>query len=78
MADKHANSEVAKVLAPICFLQFHQQPGAEAKLVELKGINSFYDQASFIEKSGEPRAVPIHPLRVEVFRESNCNTGALP
>jgi hypothetical protein len=41
MADKHANTEVAKVLAPICFLQFHQQPGAEAKLVELKGINSF-------------------------------------
>ena len=52
LADKHANFEVAKVLAPICFLQFNQQPGAAAKLVELKGIKSSYEQASFIEKSG--------------------------
>jgi hypothetical protein len=52
LADKHANFEVAKVLAPICFLQFNQQPGADAKLVELKGIKSSYEQASFIEKSG--------------------------
>ena len=52
MADKHANVEVAKVLAPICFLQFNQQPGADARLVELKGITSPYEQASFIEKSG--------------------------
>jgi hypothetical protein len=52
MADKHANIEVAKALAPICFLQFNQQPGADAKLVELKGITSIYMQASFIEKSG--------------------------
>ena len=52
MADKHANTEVAKALAPICFLQFHQQPGAEAKLVELKGIKSTYEQASFVEKNG--------------------------
>jgi hypothetical protein len=52
MADKHANVEVAKVLAPICFLQFNQQPGADARLVELNGITSPYEQASFIEKSG--------------------------
>ena len=52
LADKHANVEVAKVLAPICFLQFSQQPTAEAKLLELKGIKSLYEQASFIEKSG--------------------------
>jgi hypothetical protein len=52
MADKHANVEVAKVLAPICFLQFNRQPGADARLVELKGITSTYEQASFIEKSG--------------------------
>ena len=52
MAEKHANIEVAKVLAPICFLQFNEQPGAEAKLAELKGITSIYMQASFIEKSG--------------------------
>jgi alpha/beta superfamily hydrolase len=52
MADKQANIEVAKVLAPVCFSQFNQQPGAAAKLVELKGIKSLYEQASFIEKSG--------------------------
>jgi hypothetical protein len=52
MADKQATLEVAKVLAPVCFSQFNLQPGAEAKLVELKGIKSLYEQASFIEKSG--------------------------
>jgi alpha/beta superfamily hydrolase len=52
MADKQATIEVAKVLAPICFSQFNQQPTAPAKLVELKGLTSTYDQASFIEKSG--------------------------
>jgi hypothetical protein len=52
MADKQANAEVAKVLAPICFLQFNQQPDAAAKLAELKEITSIYMKASFIEKSG--------------------------
>jgi hypothetical protein len=52
MADKQATIEVAKVLAPICFSQFNQQPDAAAKLVELKGIKSLYEQASLIEKSG--------------------------
>ena len=52
MADEHATIELAKVLAPICSLQFNQQPGAEARMVELKGIKSLYEQASFIEKSG--------------------------
>jgi hypothetical protein len=40
------------VLAPICFLQFRQQPDAGAKMVELKGFTSTYQQASFVEKSG--------------------------
>jgi alpha/beta superfamily hydrolase len=52
MAEKQASVEVATALAPICFSQFNQQPGAEAKLVELKGIKSSYEQASFVEKSG--------------------------
>jgi hypothetical protein len=52
MADKQANAEVAKVLAPICFLQFNQQPDAAAKLAELKEITSIYMKASFIEKTG--------------------------
>jgi hypothetical protein len=52
MADKQANIEVAKALAPICYSQFNRQPGAEGKLVELKGIKSTYEQASFIGKSG--------------------------
>jgi hypothetical protein len=52
MAQDHANVEIAKVLAPICFLQFQQQPDAMAKLVELKGMTSIYQQATFVEKSG--------------------------
>ena len=52
MADKKASVEVATALAPICFSQFNQQPGAEGKLVELKQIKSSYEQASFVEKSG--------------------------
>jgi hypothetical protein len=52
MADMQANAEVAKVLAPICFLQFNQQPDATAKLAELKGITSIYMKASLVEKSG--------------------------
>ena len=52
MAEVHANTEIAKVLAPICFQQFQQQPDAGAKMVELKGITSSYQQASFVEKSG--------------------------
>ena len=52
LADKQATLEVAKVLAPICFSQFNQQPDAAAKLAELKGIKSLYEQASFIEKNG--------------------------
>lgn len=52
MAQDRANVEIAKVLAPICFLQFQQQPDAATKLVELKGITSQYQQATFVEKSG--------------------------
>lgn len=52
MADKQATIEVAKVLAPICFSQFNMQQDAVAKLAELKGIKSLYEQASYIEKSG--------------------------
>ena len=52
MAQDHANSEIAKVLAPICFLQFRQQPNASEQMAELKGITSNYQRASFIEKSG--------------------------
>jgi alpha/beta superfamily hydrolase len=51
-ADKQATIEVAKVLAPICFSQFNLQQDAAAKLAELKGIKSVYEQASLIEKSG--------------------------
>lgn len=52
MAQDQAQVEIAKVLAPICFLQFQQQPDANTKMVELKGITSSYQQASFVEKSG--------------------------
>jgi hypothetical protein len=52
MAQEHANVEIAKVLAPICFLQFQHQPDSAAKLVELKGLTGNYQQASYVEKSG--------------------------
>lgn len=52
MAQDHAHVEIAKVLAPICFLQFQQQPDAMAKMVELKGMTSQYQQATLVEKSG--------------------------
>ena len=52
MAQDHANVELAKVLAPICFLQFQQQPDSAAKLVELKGLTGSYQQTSYVEKSG--------------------------
>jgi hypothetical protein len=52
MAQNRANVEIAKVLAPICLLQFQQQPDAMAKLVELKGMTSLYQQAALVEKSG--------------------------
>jgi hypothetical protein len=52
MAQEHANVEIAKVLAPICFLQFQQQPDAAAKMAEWKGMTGSYQKASFVEKSG--------------------------
>ena len=52
MAQEQANAEVAKVLAPICYLQFQQQPDAAAKMVELKGLTVSYQQATYVEKTG--------------------------
>ena len=52
MADKLATTEVAKALAPICFLQFNEQSGSQAKLVELQAFTSPYQQAAYIEKNG--------------------------
>jgi alpha/beta superfamily hydrolase len=52
MAQERANVEIAKVLAPICLQQFQQQPDAAAKMVELKGMTSSYQMASYVEKSG--------------------------
>jgi hypothetical protein len=52
MAQDYANTEIAKVLAPICFLQFNQQPDAVAKMAELKGLTGSYQQATYVEKTG--------------------------
>jgi hypothetical protein len=52
MAQDHANIEIAKVLAPICSLQFNQQPDAVAKMAELKGLTGSYQQATYVEKTG--------------------------
>jgi hypothetical protein len=51
MAKSEASREVANALAPICFLQFNQQPSLEAKLTELKGLSS-YQRAAYVEQSG--------------------------
>ena len=52
MAQDRANIEIAKVLAPICYLQFNQQPDAIAKMAELKGLTGSYQQATYVEKTG--------------------------
>ena len=52
LAQDYANTEIAKVLAPICYLQFNQQPDAVAKMAELKGLTGSYQQATYVEKTG--------------------------
>ena len=50
MAQDHAHVEIAKVLAPICFLQFQQQPDAMAKMVDSRQIIPVIDKTfSFAE-----------------------------
>ncbi len=50
-ARQGADIAVIAALAPICALQFRDQPDVESKLAELKALGS-YAQSSFIEKGG--------------------------
>lgn len=50
-AKQGAETAVVAALAPICAMQFRDQPDATGKLVELKALGS-YAQSGFIEKGG--------------------------
>ncbi len=50
-SNENANTAVVSVLAPICAIQFRQQPDAAAKLAELTALRS-YEQVGFIEEGG--------------------------
>jgi hypothetical protein len=51
LADKTAEDAVVKRLAPICVLQFNQDPGKAAKLTELKATGT-WQQGEYVEKQG--------------------------
>lgn len=51
MAKEIAEEAVVKRLAPICVVQFNQDPGKEQKLKELKGKNS-YERGDYVKKQG--------------------------
>jgi len=51
MAQGRAESAVVATLTPVCVASFKGQPGAAAKLEELKKISS-WEQGAFIEKGG--------------------------
>lgn len=50
-ARQGAETAVVAALAPICAMQFHDQPDAASKLTELKALDS-YARPGFIEKGG--------------------------
>jgi hypothetical protein len=52
MAQDRANIAVAEALAPVCATKFYAQPGAPAKLGDLKKLTSDYEQRNFVEKGG--------------------------
>ena len=51
MAETLADDTVVKRLAPICVVQFNQDPGKEKKLTELKGTDS-WQRDGYVEKQG--------------------------
>lgn len=51
MAEATADAAVVKRLAPICVVQFKQDPAKVAKLVALKGTQT-WEQDAYIEKQG--------------------------
>jgi hypothetical protein len=51
MAETEAADAVVKHLAPICVVQFQQDPGKGQKLKELKGMNA-YERGEYVKKQG--------------------------
>jgi hypothetical protein len=51
MATTLADAAVVKRLAPICVVQFNQDPGKDQKLVALKGTDS-WERDGYVEKQG--------------------------
>ncbi len=51
MGETMADDAVIKRLAPICVIQFNQDPEKEKKLVELKGTDS-WQRDGYVEKQG--------------------------
>ena len=51
MSETMADDAVVKRLAPICVVQFNQDPEKEKKLVELKGTHS-WQRDGYVEKQG--------------------------
>ncbi len=51
LATTAANDAVVQRLAPICVMQFQQDPTKDQKLTELKALNS-YQQSDYVVKQG--------------------------
>ena len=52
MARDRASTAVAEALAPVCAAKFFAQPGAPARVADLKNLRSDYEQREFVEKGG--------------------------
>lgn len=52
MAENASQSAVVARLAPICVLQFNQDPQKDQKLVELKELISSYQRSQYIKDQG--------------------------
>lgn len=51
MAETEAEGAVVKHLAPICVVQFKQDPGSSQKLKELREMNA-YERGEYVKKQG--------------------------
>jgi len=51
MAETEATDAVVKHLAPICVVQFQQDPAKSQKLKELKDMNA-YERGEYVKKQG--------------------------
>ena len=52
LANERSTNAVAEALAPVCAARFFAQPDATAKLADLKGLSSGYQQRDYVEKGG--------------------------